>query len=175
MVGIVAIAQTAPALTHLEAYMWDAQTGEQLWSASLNYLPGDSDNIVIDKMAKIAFSPDGSTLLTKFNWDFNFKGSGEQRIRLLNSATGEVVQTLKQKHDGSGRRFNDIQQFEFSPDGTLLAGATYSSGPEGAPAVGIDVNVWKLSDETRLDTLSYDGGFVWMGFLSVNQPSRSDT
>ncbi len=166
---IAAIAQTAPALTHLEAYMWDAQTGEQLWSASLNYLPGDSDNIVIDGGAKIAFSPDGSTLLTKFNRDFQFKGTGEQIIRLLNSVTGEVVQTLEQKHDVTGRRFNDIQQFEFSPDGTLLAGATYSPGPEGAPAVGVDVNVWKLSDGTRLDTFSYDGGFVWMGFLPDNR------
>lgn len=166
---IAAIAQTAPALTHLEAYMWDAQTGEQLWSASLNYLPGDRDNIVIDTMAKIAFSPDGSTLLTKFNRDFNFKGSGEQRLRLLNAATGEVVQTLEQKPDGSDRRFNDIQQFDFSPDGTLLAGATYSPGPEGVPAVGVDVDVWKLSDGTRLDTFSYDGGFVWMGFMPDNR------
>lgn len=194
-----AIAQTAPVLTHLEAYMWNVQTGEEGgWSQSLGYLLGDSKGVIIDTTAKVAFSPDGRTLLTKVSPDSSSKdpdpgskGPAKNEIRLLNSATGEVVQTFEMSDDPGDR---DIRQFDFSPDGTLLAGAGYMPSPNMPPWNGKDygesIDVWRLSDGKRLSTLSNwkllstgnpflsvpetlpdYGGFVWMGFLPDNRVS----
>jgi WD40 repeat protein/class 3 adenylate cyclase len=82
------------------AKVWDAATGELLFSGNLGHTGSPHD---------IAFSPDGTLIAT---------GGEDQKAKVWDPLTGEVLYTL------SGHTV-DINSVAFSPDGTRLATAGY--------------------------------------------------
>ena len=84
------------------AKVWDAATGELLFSGNLGHTGPPHD---------IAFSPDGTLIAT---------GGEDQKAKVWDALTGQVLYTL------SGHTI-DINSVAFSPDGTRLATAGYDA------------------------------------------------
>lgn len=131
------------------AKLWDAQSGKALLS-----LPEHEPTI-----HKMAFSPDGSKLLTTtptptlFDWKDNPSG----QVRIWDTTTGKLLTSFS-GHEAA-----------FSPDGRLLASCSndhvvrirsLTGGEEGAVHKGHSQHVFALAfrpDGDRVASASYDG------------------
>lgn len=142
-----AIVQTRSSQT-LQLQIWQVETGAVLRQClgTVARSPGGEALPIGSPLYQLAFTPDGS-LVTQVVLTVDAETAlSEVRLQRHDGETGQVVQSLETGPDTAAR------QFEFSPDGTLLAGvSTMSTGPESAVRQVIDI--WRLSDGTRLQRL----------------------
>jgi WD40 repeat protein len=95
---------------------------EDSWSSNLQTLEGHFGSV-----SSVAFSPDGCTLAS---------GSGDQTVKLWDTATGTLRQTLEGHYD-------PVNSVAFSPDGCTLA-----SGSDGQT-----IKLWDATTGTLRQTL----------------------
>ena len=117
-------------------HLWDVATAQLLDTLVLGPWPTGHSRW---SPSDLAFSPDGQILAV----------GGDKIIRLLDVATGAVLNTLK----GAASTYG-VTSLEFSPDGTILASA-------GDAETGqVDVILWDAATGTRRHTLLAGGTYV---------------
>lgn len=148
--------QTLPE-RNLELRLWNTETGEQLWQAPLGALQTQfrpAEGEFMDTQALVAFSPGNRGILTRVRLGFDAadRPTGAE-LRFHDVATGDVLQSL------TPTAGIDLDEFEFSADGTVLAGAGYIS-PDTPLEAGLEaghvIDVWQLNDGKRLMSLRPD-------------------
>ncbi|MDB9524558.1 hypothetical protein PN498_01040 [Oscillatoria sp. CS-180] len=165
---VAAVVQTAQTQL-LELWLWNIDTGEPLWKTPLGTLQGqfrDEAGFVFGMSPHLAFRPGDDLIVSQIYFGFDAADRpSDLQLSLHDVTSGEVAQTLETPS-------NDLYyDFEFSPDGTLLAGVVLGIfGLE--PGKNNSVQVWQLSDGELIHTLDSDGddalsnafGFVDMVF-----------
>lgn len=148
---VAAIVQTLPT-NALELWLWDIQSEKRLWRTPLGSTQGQfrDGGFVSTPLTKIAFRPGDEAILTQISEGFGpADRPADIRLRLHDIATGEVLRSLETTPGA------ELRQFEFSSDGELLAGVGFVTPGSGGEA-GQVIDVWRLSDGTRLRTLRPD-------------------
>lgn len=153
---VAAIVQTLPTRV-LELRLWNINTGEQLWQAPLGALQSQFRPIegeFIDTEARVVFSPNDKGILTQARLGFDAADRPtEVQLRFHDVATGDVLRSL------APTAGTEPSGFEFSADGTLLAGAGYIA-PDISLGAGLEsghiIDVWRLDNGERLISLRPD-------------------
>lgn len=148
--------QTLPE-RNLELRLWNTETGEQLWQAPLGMLQTQfrpAEGEFMDTQTLVAFSPGDRGILTRVRLGFDAADRPtEVELRFHDVATGDVLKSLIPTAG------TDLNEFEFSADGTVLAGAGYIS-PDTSLEAGLEaghvIDVWQLNDGERLMSLRPD-------------------
>ena len=142
---VAAIAQDPPAGTVLNLYVWDAATGNQVFTQQLGTISPDKPGV--NSTAQVIFAPSGNTILTKVSTLYSDRGEpANSQIRLLSASSGAIVQSFE------GTTNRDIGQIAFSQDGTLLAGANYPLANAEQPIEQV-IDVWRVSDGSLVKQL----------------------
>ncbi|MEM0981228.1 MAG: S-layer homology domain-containing protein [Cyanobacteria bacterium P01_H01_bin.58] len=113
---------------------------------------------------QVVFRPGDNAILTQVNLGENNADNKptERHLRLHDSATGEVLQTLTPTPGAT------LTQFEFSPDGSILAARGTTSAGTTSPVDSL-IDLWRLDE--RFSTIRAEAGtdryLVGMGFTAT--------
>lgn len=145
---VAAILKTSPSQV-VTAATWSVETGEQLWLKSLGTAHTDlSDGTPSVSFAQVAFSPDGTQIMTQVNLGKSKTSRPtDGQLRLHNATTGEVVQSLDYAADNNG----ELLQFAVSPDGQFLATASHLYHDSGPTFYENRVNLWRRNQDNGFD------------------------
>ena len=176
---IAVIVQTLP--NHaLTLHLWDAETGECLWQQPLglaqNQFRGDEIRF-LDTWAQVVFRPSDDAILTHVSLSLDAdERATDWQLQLHDNVTGGTMEVLTSTPGVEGQRF------EFSPDGTLLAGLGYIPTDINTVPRHV-VDVWQLEGGDRRMTIERENdaslpfsaiAFTPDGYLNVMSQSLYD-
>ncbi|MEO1144492.1 MAG: WD40 repeat domain-containing protein [Cyanobacteria bacterium J06638_22] len=176
---IAVIVQSLP--NHaLTLHLWDAETGECLWQKPLGLAQSqfhDDEPSFFDAWTQVMFRPSDDAILTQVSLSLDAdERATDWQLRLHDNATGETRQAL------TSTPGVENQRFEFSPDGTLLAGLGYiPTDMNTLPRYVVDV--WQLEGGDRRMTIEREDdaslpfseiAFTPDGYLNVMSQSLYD-
>lgn len=136
---VAAIVQTLPS-NALELWLWNVDTGEQLWQKSLGIAQGqqrDQGGFISVPRANLVFRPGDDAILSQVSLGVDSGQPIDAPLQLYSTATGEVLKSIGQTQW--------YRQIELSPDGKLLAGIPFS---------GEMIDIWQLDSGSRLRTFT---------------------
>ncbi|MBE9103292.1 WD40 repeat domain-containing protein [Vacuolonema iberomarrocanum] len=164
----------------LELSLWDIETEERLWRRSLGSAQSpftDDHTFFLEPWAQVIFRPSDDALLTQVSLGLDAADRAtDWQLRLHDNATGETMQSLVSTAGV------EHQRFDFSADGTLLAGFGYIPTDINALPRHV-VDVWQLDCGDRLMTIERENdsdlpvsaiGFTPEGYLNVMSQSFYD-
>ncbi|MEQ9359937.1 S-layer homology domain-containing protein [Coleofasciculus chthonoplastes] len=141
---VAAILQTLPS-NALELWLWNADTGEQLWQKSLGIAQGqqrDQSGFIRVPGANLVFRPGDDAILSQVSLGVDSGQPIDAQLQLYSTATGEVLKSIGQTQW--------YRQIELSPDGKLLAGIPFS---------GEMIDIWQLDSGSRLRTFTSESDY----------------
>ncbi|MEO0490332.1 MAG: S-layer homology domain-containing protein [Cyanobacteria bacterium J06659_2] len=150
---VAAIVQTLTA-NALELRLWNLETGKQLWRQPLGTVQSQfrpEEASFLDAPTQIAFLPSDEGVLTQISLGFgpDDDPAGIQ-LSIHDTSTGEVLQTLETAPEAP-----PVKQFEFSSDGELVAGISYT--PSGLDSRSDQlIDIWQLSNGALLHHIRPD-------------------
>lgn len=141
---VAAIAQSSPTNT-VNLILWTADTGTQLWQQPL----GNAQQPLAEgrlRSLQVAFSPDGTQLMSQVNLDILDGGTpAVGQLKLHSASTGAVVQSLDYAADGDAF----LRSFAFSPDGQFLATASGLAVSPQRSFAEDHANLWRLNSNNQ--------------------------
>ena len=141
---VAAIVQTLPS-NALELWLWNVDTGEQLWQKSLGIAQGqqrDQGGFISVPRANLVFRPGDDAILSQVSLGVDSGQPIDAPLQLYSTATGEVLKSIGQTQW--------YRQIELSPDGKLLA---------GIPFYGEMIDIWQVDSGSRLRTFTSESKY----------------
>jgi len=154
---VAAIVQTLPS-NALELWLWNVDTGEQLWQKSLGIAQGqqrDQTGFIRVPEANLVFRPGDDTILSQVSLGVDSAQPIDPQLQLYSTATGEVLKSI-----GQTQLYGQI---ELSPDGKLLAGIPFS---------GEMIDIWQVDSGSRLRTFTSESDYHRFTMMTFTSNSR---